>query len=424
MTQPPRIEDVVDYLRARGWTATGQWRGATVWSRQEFDVLVPPNDHLLDSPVRLRELMQCVADAEGRPPRAVSRDMAMPSVDVVSYRAADSGGQVALPAGLRAVQAARNLVMAGAHEVLSPEATDALLGRSLLSLSEEVFGVDIALPIEPEPLGRTTALRVWQTSTTVLAALNSADAQEINRVVQHQADSCRALADLGDFPFRLDFRWSQRLPRPDDAVGFPDGAGRRLRAAGRKPNVEDLDVAKAGIILDKRGYISVDDQLRTNVEGIWAMGDVNGRGGFTHTSYNDFEIVGANLIDADPRRVSDRPTAYALYIDPPLGRVGMTEAEVRASGKKALIATRPMTRVGRAHERSETQGFMKVLVDAETNLVLGASLLGIECDEVVHLFVDNIAAKLPYTAISRTMHIHPTVSELIPTLLQGLKPLV
>ncbi|MDR3471192.1 MAG: FAD-containing oxidoreductase [Devosia sp.] len=201
-------------------------------------------------------------------------------------------------------------------------------------------------------------------------------------------------------------------------------ASHLLVATGRKPNVEDLDIGKAGIALDQRGYIAVDDQLRTNVEGIWAMGDVNGRGAFTHTSYNDFEIVAANLLDNDPRRVTDRPVAYALYIDPPLGRVGMTEAEVRASGRPALIATRPMSRVGRAHERSETQGFMKVLVDAETRLVLGASLLGIECDEMVHLFIDNMVAKLPYTAISRTMHIHPTVSELIPTLLQDLKPLV
>jgi pyruvate/2-oxoglutarate dehydrogenase complex dihydrolipoamide dehydrogenase (E3) component len=196
-----------------------------------------------------------------------------------------------------------------------------------------------------------------------------------------------------------------------------------LIATGRKPNVEDLDVGKAGLALDSHGYIAVDDQLRTNVEGIWAMGDVNGRGAFTHTSYNDYEIVAANLFDHDPRRVSDRSVAYALYIDPPLGRVGLTETQVRASGRKALIATRPMSRVGRAHERSETQGFMKVLVDAETQHVLGASLLGIECDEVIHLFIDNIAANLPYTAISRTMHIHPTVSELIPTLLQDLKPL-
>ena len=197
-----------------------------------------------------------------------------------------------------------------------------------------------------------------------------------------------------------------------------------LVATGRKPNVEDLDLAAAGIKLDARGYIEVDDQLRTNVPGIWAMGDVNGRGAFTHTSYNDFEIVAANLLDDDPRRVTERPTAYALYIDPPLGRAGLTEAQVRATGRPALIATRPMSRVGRAHERSETQGFMKVLVDAETKLVLGASLLGIEGDEVIHLLIDNMVAKLPYTAISRTMHIHPTVSELIPTLLQDLKPLV
>jgi len=196
-----------------------------------------------------------------------------------------------------------------------------------------------------------------------------------------------------------------------------------LVATGRKPNVEDLNIEKAGLKLDRRGYIEVDDQLRTNVEGIWAIGDVNGRGAFTHTSYNDFEIVAANLLDGDPRRLSDRSIAYALYIDPPLGRVGMTEAQVRASGKKALIATRPMSRVGRAHERSETLGFMKVLVDAESKHVLGASILGVEGDEVIHLFIDNIAAGLPYTAISRTMHIHPTVSELIPTLLQDLKPL-
>ena len=196
-----------------------------------------------------------------------------------------------------------------------------------------------------------------------------------------------------------------------------------LVATGRKPNVEDLDLDKAGLALDQRGYIAVDDQLRTQVEGIWAMGDVNGHGAFTHTSYNDYEIVAANLFDHDPRRLSDRPVAYNLYIDPPLGRVGLTEAEVRQSGRPALIATRPMSRVGRAHERGEELGFMKVLVDAETQRVLGAALLGIECDEVIHLFIDNMAAGLPYTAMSRTMHIHPTVSELVPTLLQSLEPL-
>jgi pyruvate/2-oxoglutarate dehydrogenase complex dihydrolipoamide dehydrogenase (E3) component len=196
-----------------------------------------------------------------------------------------------------------------------------------------------------------------------------------------------------------------------------------LIAVGRRPNTDELDCAAAGIALDGRGYIKVDDELRTNVAGIWAMGDVTGHPAFTHTSYNDYEIVAANIFDDDPRRVSDRANAYALYIDPPLGRVGMTEAEVRATGRPALIATRPMSRVGRAKERSETQGFMKVLVDAESKRVLGASILGIEGDEVIHLFIDNMAAKLPYTEISRTMHIHPTVSELVPTLLQDLKPL-
>jgi pyruvate/2-oxoglutarate dehydrogenase complex dihydrolipoamide dehydrogenase (E3) component len=196
-----------------------------------------------------------------------------------------------------------------------------------------------------------------------------------------------------------------------------------LVAVGRKPNTADLNLAVAGIATDARGYIQVDDQLRTNVDGIWAMGDVNGKGAFTHTSYNDFQIVAANLLDGDNRRVSDRIMAYNLYIDPPLGRVGMSETEVRASGRKALKAVMPMTRVGRAREKGETQGFMKILVDAESKLILGAALLGIECDEVVHSVLDVMAAKAPYTVIERAMHIHPTVSELIPTLLGELKPL-
>jgi pyruvate/2-oxoglutarate dehydrogenase complex dihydrolipoamide dehydrogenase (E3) component len=174
---------------------------------------------------------------------------------------------------------------------------------------------------------------------------------------------------------------------------------------------------------DARGYMVVDDQLRTNVEGVWAIGDCNGRGAFTHTSWNDFEIVAANLLDNDPRRVSDRILAYGLFIDPPLGRVGLTEREVRASGRPALIGTMPMTSVGRARERGETQGFLKVLVDAESKQILGASLLGIEADEVVHQLLDVMYAKAPYTVIQRAMHIHPTVSELIPTLLGELEPL-
>ncbi|KWX19813.1 mercuric reductase [Mycolicibacterium wolinskyi] len=196
-----------------------------------------------------------------------------------------------------------------------------------------------------------------------------------------------------------------------------------LMAVGRVPNTDDLGLENAGVETDKRGYVVVDDQLRTNVEHIWAMGDCNGKGAFTHTSYNDFEIVAANLLDDDPRRVSDRVTTYALYIDPPLGRAGMTVEQVRASGRKALVGKRPMTRVGRAVEKGETQGFMKVVVDAETEEILGAAILGVGGDEVIHSILDIMTAKKPYTAISRTMHIHPTVSELVPTMLQDLKPL-
>ncbi|WP_166905149.1 FAD-containing oxidoreductase [Mycobacterium sp. DL440] len=196
-----------------------------------------------------------------------------------------------------------------------------------------------------------------------------------------------------------------------------------LLAVGRVPNTDDLGLENAGVDLDGRGYVVVDDQLRTTAEHIWAMGDCNGKGAFTHTSYNDFEIVAANLLDDDPRRVSDRVTTYALYIDPPLGRAGLTVDQVRKSGRKALVGKRPMTRVGRAVEKGETQGFMKVVVDAETEEILGVAILGVGGDEVVHSVLDVMTAKLPYTAISRTMHIHPTVSELVPTMLQELKPL-
>jgi len=196
-----------------------------------------------------------------------------------------------------------------------------------------------------------------------------------------------------------------------------------LLAVGRVPNTGDLGLENAGIEIDQHGYIKVDDQLRTNVPGIYALGDCNGRGAFTHTAYNDYEIVADNLLDGDQRRVSDRITAYALYIDPPLGRAGMTEAEVRKSGRKALIGKREMTRVSRAVEKGETQGFMKVLVDAETKQILGASLLGVECDEVIHSILDVMYAKAPYTVIQRAVHIHPTVSELIPTMLHELKSL-
>jgi pyruvate/2-oxoglutarate dehydrogenase complex dihydrolipoamide dehydrogenase (E3) component len=196
-----------------------------------------------------------------------------------------------------------------------------------------------------------------------------------------------------------------------------------LLAVGRRPNTTDLGLEKAGVAVDGHGYIVIDDQLRTNVPGIWALGDCNGKGGFTHTSYNDGEIASANLLDHDPRRVSDRINAYALYIDPPLGRAGMTEAQVRRSGRKALIGTRPMSRIARAIEKDETQGFMKILIDAETHQILGAAILGVGGDEVIHSILDVMYAKAPYTVIQRAVHIHPTVSELIPTMLGELQPL-
>lgn len=195
-----------------------------------------------------------------------------------------------------------------------------------------------------------------------------------------------------------------------------------LLAVGRVPNTDDLGLDKAGVETDARGNIRVDEQLRTNVSGIWALGDCNGRGAFTHTSYNDYEIVAANLLDDDPRKVSDRIQAYAMYIDPPLGRVGMTLAEAKQSGRKLLVGNRPMTRVGRAVEKGESQGFMRVVVDAQSHEILGAAILGVTGDEVVHSLLDVMYAKAPYTTISRAMHIHPTVSELVPTLLQEMQP--
>jgi pyruvate/2-oxoglutarate dehydrogenase complex dihydrolipoamide dehydrogenase (E3) component len=237
-----------------------------------------------------------------------------------------------------------------------------------------------------------------------------------------EAEGIDVVVDAGDVRFAKRRIGFQVVPR-DGAQ--PITGTHLLIAVGRRPNTDDLGLDKAGVGTDDRGYIVVDDELRTNVEHIWAMGDCNGRGAFTHTSYNDFEIVAANIgvLDGVHRRVSDRVTSYALYIDPPLGRAGMTVTEVRSSGRKALVGKRPMTRVGRAVEKGETEGFMKVVVDADTDEILGAAIFGVGGDEVVHAIIDIMSAKLPYTAISRIMHIHPTVSELVPTLLQEMKAL-
>jgi len=209
----------------------------------------------------------------------------------------------------------------------------------------------------------------------------------------------------------------------DCTSGPPEAIGSDvLLAVGRRPNTDDLGLDKAGIATDGRGYITVDDPLATTVPGLWALGDCNGRGAFTHTAYNDYEIVAANLLDGESRKVSERVSAYGLFIDPPLGRVGMTESQARATGRPLLISSRPMTRVGRAVEKSETQGFMKAIVDAETHRILGASILGTGGDEAIHAVLNIVNAGVPYEVLQRAVPIHPTVSELLPTLLGDLKP--
>lgn len=211
--------------------------------------------------------------------------------------------------------------------------------------------------------------------------------------------------------------------RVDCKDGDPIVAGSHvLLAVGRQPNTDDLGLEHAGVKTDARGYIVVDDALRTNVSTIWALGECNGHGAFTHTAYDDYEIVAANMLDHDERRVSDRISAYALYIDPPLGRVGESERSLRAAGRSYLVAKRPMTRVSRANERDETQGFMKILVDPDTKRILGAAILGIEGDEVIQMINDHMYTRAPYTTLRRAVGIHPTVAELVPTLLGDLEP--
>jgi pyruvate/2-oxoglutarate dehydrogenase complex dihydrolipoamide dehydrogenase (E3) component len=243
------------------------------------------------------------------------------------------------------------------------------------------------------------------------------------------SDAIREILAADGVSFRLDTE-VERVERADNNIRLHVRGGETLSvvegthlllALGRTPNTADLNLEAAGIKTDKRGFIPVDDHLRTSVEGIWALGDVNGRGGFTHTSYNDYEIVADNLLSGGRRSIKDRIPVYGLFTDPPLGRIGMNEAEVRKIGKPALVAIYPMARVARARERGETSGLMKVLVDADTQRILGASILGINGDEVIHSLLQLMAADMPYTKLLETVHIHPTVSELIPTMLGGLK---
>jgi pyruvate/2-oxoglutarate dehydrogenase complex dihydrolipoamide dehydrogenase (E3) component len=266
------------------------------------------------------------------------------------------------------------------------------------------FGSDVTVvEMGPRLIGRededvSTAIQEILTSEGIVVRLNARCVS-----VSGQAGSVTVVAECAD--------------------GSPAVEGSHLlMAVGRRPNTDDLGLDAAGVSRDERGYVVVDDQLQTNVPGIWALGDCNGKGAFTHTSYNDFEIVAANLLDNASRRVSERIPAYALYIDPPLGRVGVTESEARRLGHAVLVGKRPMTRVGRAIEKGETKGLMKIVVDAKSQEILGAAILGTGGDEVIHCVLDMMYAKAPYPVLQRAMHIHPTVAELIPTLLGELVP--
>jgi pyruvate/2-oxoglutarate dehydrogenase complex dihydrolipoamide dehydrogenase (E3) component len=248
--------------------------------------------------------------------------------------------------------------------------------------------------------------------------------EDISLVVQEILQSEGIQLRLDANCIRLENEGEEVAIGLDCLEGHPRVVGSRiLLAVGRPPNTDDLGLTAASVETDKHGFVTVDDQLQTSVPGIWALGDCNGRGAFTHTAYNDFEIVADNLLEKASRRISDRIPVSALYVDPPLARVGLTETQVRQSGRAALIGTRPMTKVGRAVEKGETQGFMKVLVDAESKKILGAAILGTGGDEAIHCILSTMYADAPYTFLSHAVHIHPTVSELIPTMLQSIKPL-
>jgi len=257
------------------------------------------------------------------------------------------------------------------------------------------------------------------------------DARLISREDADISTGVQAILESEGIRFRLNancIRTSPAAPGVSVSVdckeGEPEVRGSHLLlAVGRQPNTGDLGLERAGIEANERGYITVDDECRTNVAGIWAMGECNGRGAFTHTAYNDYEIVAANLLDGDPRRISDRIPCYALFTDPPLGRIGLTETEVRRQGRRALVGTRAMRDVKRAVERGESQGFIKVIAAEDTHEILGAAILGLNGDEVVHCLLDVMYARARYEVVARAVHIHPTVSELIPTVLQTLRPL-
>jgi len=264
-----------------------------------------------------------------------------------------------------------------------------------------------------------SAVTVVEKGSRLLKREDEDVAMEIHSVLEGEGIDFRTAATC--------IRLSSR--HPDIAVEVDCESGDReivgshvLLAVGRRPNTDDLGLERAEIAVDKHGYVVVDEELRTNVPGVWALGDCNGRGAFTHTAYNDFEIVAANLLDGGTRRVSDRIACYGLFTDPPLGRAGLTETEARALGRKVRIGKRAMTQVGRAVEKGETHGLMKIIVDGETQAILGAAILGVGGDEAVHGVLDTMSAGAPYTTLQRTMHIHPTVSELIPTILGELKP--
>ena len=251
----------------------------------------------------------------------------------------------------------------------------------------------------------------------------------IGREDEDVSAAVRGILEAEGIAIRLDaecIRFAQReegiAVGVNCATGEPEVVGSHvLLAVGRRPNTDDLGLEAAGVAVDAHGFILVDDELRTSASGIWALGDCNGRGAFTHTAYNDFEIVAANLLDGQSRKVSERVPCYALYVDPPLGRVGLTEAQARANGHRVRVGTRPMTRVARAIEKGETQGLMKMVVDGDTDLILGAAILGVGGDEAIHAVLEAVNAGVTATAYTRAMPIHPTVSELIPTVLGDLK---